>query len=223
MSLPSAATSAPPTTTPAQAAASPPAAAATESSSPPSSSSDASVPPLLHDTLPSASTERQIQSARAAVVASMSNMVDRELAPRARVLHDNTAALAAQEEQVARATGDMARANDRLQREADAAGAVLKEVGHVQNWAEVLEREFLVVEETLRLANGGSDDGSSGSLCSCSECGRDDNRQGADGEDDVVMPDAVADDKNKTEDKDGVTWSEASRSVQDSGASTASS
>jgi hypothetical protein len=38
----------------------------------------------------------------------------------------------------------------------------------VQNWAEVLERGFLVLEETVRLANR---DGSESGSCSCSECG----------------------------------------------------
>lgn len=33
----------------------------------------------------------------------------------------------------------------------------VKELGNVQNWAEVLERDFLVVGEVLRLVDGGSD------------------------------------------------------------------
>ena len=48
----------------------------------------------------------------------------------------------------------------------------MKELGNVQNWAEMLERDFLVLQETMRLANGGSENGSgswSGSSWSRSE------------------------------------------------------
>ena len=54
----------------------------------------------------------------------------------------------------------------------------VKELGNVQNWAEMLERDFLVLEETLRLVNrrgeGEESDGSgswSGSSWSGSEVG----------------------------------------------------
>ena len=63
-----------------------------------------------------------------------------------------------------RATDGLRRENVKLAREADAAARKLKELGNVQNWAEVLERDFLVLEETVRLAN-------SDRSCSCSECG----------------------------------------------------
>lgn len=39
----------------------------------------------------------------------------------------------------------------------------VKELGDVQNWAERLERDFLVVEETMRLVNEGDSDSGSGS------------------------------------------------------------
>lgn len=38
----------------------------------------------------------------------------------------------------------------------------VKELGDVQNWAERLERDFLVVEETMRLVNAGDSDGGGG-------------------------------------------------------------
>lgn len=125
--------------------------------------------------------------ARAAVVASIGNMLDSQLQTRASVLHDNAAALDRQERDVLAATEGLRRERERLAREADAAARKVKELGNVQNWAEVLERGFLVLEETVRLANGGSDrgdggedgdeDGSGGGSscsCSCSECGRED-------------------------------------------------
>ncbi|OAQ79949.1 GCN5-like 1 [Purpureocillium lilacinum] len=146
-------------------------------------------PPLapLYPHLPSPSSERHVAEARAAVVASIGNMLDSQLQTRASVLHDNAAALDRQERDVLAATEGLRRERERLAREADAAARKVKELGNVQNWAEVLERGFLVLEETVRLANGGSDrgdggedgdeDGSGGGSscsCSCSECGRED-------------------------------------------------
>jgi len=55
-------------------------------------------------------------------------------------------------------------------------GRQLKEVGDVQNWAEMLERDFLVVEETLRRVREGSEgswSSGSGSYWSGSESGDD--------------------------------------------------
>ncbi|KAM3458020.1 hypothetical protein MY3296_000670 [Beauveria thailandica] len=142
----------------------------------------ATPPSPLLATLPSAETQRHIAEARAAVVASMGNMLDTELQGRAQMLHDNAGALDRQERDVLAATEALRRERERLAREADGAARRLKEVGNVQNWAEVLERGFLVLEETVRLANrrgggGGGGDGSrsgsgSGSECSCSDCGR---------------------------------------------------
>ncbi|KAF5576251.1 hypothetical protein FPANT_11017 [Fusarium pseudoanthophilum] len=121
-------------------------------------------PPQLQSTLPSAETQRHVAEARRAVVATLENMMDSELQWRASMLHSNAAALSKQAQDVQRATEGLRRENFKLAREADAAARRLKELGNVQNWAEVLERDFLVLEETVRLAN-------SDRSCSCSECG----------------------------------------------------
>ncbi|KPM35242.1 hypothetical protein AK830_g11328, partial [Neonectria ditissima] len=123
------------------------------------------------------------------------------------------------------------REREKLAREADVAARRVKELGNVQNWAEVLERDFLVLEETVRLANR-SDGGSSS--CSCSNCGSgssvasDDeaeDRDRMDVDEDVAGKklDAAHGDPSKTRtagvamaiDSDRVTgtWSEASRSL----------
>jgi hypothetical protein len=49
-------------------------------------------------------------------------------------------------------TKALSKESDKLQKEANQAGRKLKELGNVQNWAEVMEREFLILEETVRLA-----------------------------------------------------------------------
>ncbi|KAH7269527.1 uncharacterized protein BKA55DRAFT_532179 [Fusarium redolens] len=121
-------------------------------------------PPQLQPTLPSAETQRHVAEARRAVVATLENMMDSELQWRASTLHSNASALSKQAQDVQRATEGLRRENVKLAREADAAARRLKELGNVQNWAEVLERDFLVLEETVRLAN-------SDRSCSCSECG----------------------------------------------------
>lgn len=121
-------------------------------------------------------------------------MVDTELESRATVLHENAAALDKQERDVLAATAGLRREREKLAKEADGAARKIKELGNVQNWAEVLERQFLVLEETVRLANGGKeyregedddDDASSrgGSYCSCScsDCDGDDRLDETDG------------------------------------------
>ncbi len=144
-------------------------------SSPATSATVATQP--LHATLPSPETQRHITEARAAVVASIGNMLDTQLQSRAAILHENATALNKQEQDVIQATEGLRAEREKLAREADTAAKRLKEIGNVQNWAEVVERGFVLVEETLRLANGGGSEGSvsgsdTASVCSCSECGR---------------------------------------------------
>ncbi|KAH6608033.1 gcn5-like 1 [Trichoderma cornu-damae] len=146
-------------------------------------SAAATASPALQPTLPSAETQRHIAEARAAVVASMGNMLDSELQSRASILHQNAAALEKQERDVLRATEGLRKETQRLKAEADKAARKVKELGNVQNWAEVLERGFLVLEETVRLANGGGEtgdeEGGSQCSCGCSECGRESGGSGS--------------------------------------------
>ncbi|KAL7926606.1 hypothetical protein ACQKWADRAFT_280844 [Trichoderma austrokoningii] len=200
-----------------------------QSASPPSISSTtaaAAASPALQPTLPSAETQRHVAEARAAVVASMGNMLDSELQSRASILHDNAAALEKQERDVIRATEGLRRETAKLKAEADKAARRVKELGNVQNWAEVLERGFLVLEETVRLANGGEDEdededeGSEGS-CSCSECGReggsDEGSDGEDGDGGVDGADGVGDMGGRM---DVDAMSDASRSLMELASST---
>jgi len=122
-------------------------------------------------------------------------MLDRELSGRAAQLHANNSAIERQERDVSRALDGLRKENDKLEKLAREHTRKVKEIGNVQNWAEMLEREFLIVEETLRLVREGDPDkeasewsGSwSGSECpeGC-DCGRDGRRE-EDGGEDVVM------------------------------------
>lgn len=160
--------------------------------------------------------------------------MDSELQWRASTLHANSAVLGRQAADVQRATDGLRREREKLAREADAAARRVKELGNVQNWAEVLERDFLVLEETVRLANGG------GSSCSCSDCGSgsesgsvmsDDDHGGDRMDVDVGKKlEGAHGDPSKTRadetemaiDSDGATgtWSEASRSLTEPASST---
>ncbi|KAI1433227.1 hypothetical protein GGR50DRAFT_696334 [Xylaria sp. CBS 124048] len=106
--------------------------------------------------LPSRDSQLHVAEARAALMASMSNMLDSELQSRASLLHSNAAALSRQEQDVVKATKALRRENDKLAKVAKDAGRKIKELGNVQNWAEVLERDFLVLEETMRLVRDSS-------------------------------------------------------------------
>lgn len=99
--------------------------------------------------------------------------MDSELQSRATILHDNAVALDKQEREIVTETAGLRREREKLAQEAESAARKLKEVGNVQNWAEVLERQFMVLEETVRLVEAGSETGSeTASSCSCSDCGK---------------------------------------------------
>ncbi|KAK4245312.1 hypothetical protein C7999DRAFT_34298 [Corynascus novoguineensis] len=124
-------------------------------------------------TLPSAASQHlpppppqpeQVAQARTAVLASIGNLLDRELSTRAALLHANAAAIARQERDVERATAGLRRENDRLGALAETHARRVKEIGNVQNWAEMLEREFVILEETLRLVDEGGSTDEEGSL-----------------------------------------------------------
>ncbi|EEY19469.1 conserved hypothetical protein [Verticillium alfalfae VaMs.102] len=110
------------------------------------------------------------------------------------MLHANAAAIGRQERDVVRATDGLRRENDKLAKWSGDAARRVKELGNVQNWAEVLERDFLVLEETMRLVREGSS-GSCGSWSgsgsqSGSWSGSDDGGDGGakvDGDGDVRM------------------------------------
>lgn len=94
-------------------------------------------------------------------MASIGNTLDHELQTRASLLHANQAAIEKQERDVERALADLRREDDKLLKVLDKGSRQVKELGDVQNWAERLERDFLVLEETMRLVHEG--DSGSGS------------------------------------------------------------
>jgi hypothetical protein len=96
-------------------------------------------------------------------VASIGNTLDHELQTRASLLHANQAAIEKQELDVEKALADLRREDDKLLKVLNSGSRQVKELGDVQNWAERLERDFLVLEETMRLVHEGGADSGSGS------------------------------------------------------------
>lgn len=138
---------------------------------------------------------------------------------RAHTLHGNSQQLGKQEKELAKATEGLRKESMRLEKVVKEGGRRVKELGNVQNWAEVLERDFLVLGETLRLADGGSSGTGSWSSWSGSEDedggeGRDDANEGPmkeamggralDGEGDIKMgvPSDGQEASTKTDDMD---------------------
>jgi hypothetical protein len=87
---------------------------------------------------------------------NIGSSLDHTLKSRAQTLHANSSQLTRQEKDVTRATEGLRRETDKLKKVAEEGQRKVKELGNVQNWAEMLERDFLLLEETLRLVQNGN-------------------------------------------------------------------
>lgn len=106
----------------------------------------------------STDSSRAQAEARSAVIASLESAgsnYDNQFQRRAADLHSNAAAIAKQEAEVKKHASALAKETAKWQKEVDKATRGVNEIGDVQNWAEMMERDLLVLEETLRLAEGG--------------------------------------------------------------------
>jgi len=102
-------------------------------------------------------SERRTAEARAAVTASLASIggsVDNEMRTRAADLHSNAEAITKQEKELAKQTAALAKQGTEWQKLAETSTKKLNEIGDIQNWAEMIERDLLVLEETLRLVEG---------------------------------------------------------------------
>jgi len=102
-------------------------------------------------------SSRAQREARAAVVASLESAgsaYDGQYQRRATDIHANAKAIAKQESEVKHQASALAKESSKLKKELDKATKGVNEFGDLQNWTEMMERDFLVLEETMRLVEG---------------------------------------------------------------------
>lgn len=119
---------------------------------------------------------------------NIGSRLDHDLQTRAQTLHANSAALAKQEKNLLTATKKLEKEVDGLKKVADMGLKELKAVGNLGNFAEVVERDMKILEETLRLVREGDDDsqsGSEGDWEPCRVCGNEG------GEEKIVLCDGI--------------------------------
>ena len=122
-------------------------------------------PQTVNMSSPSASSEeaaRRQAEARAAVTASLASVgasVDNEMRTRTADLNANSVAITKQEKELAKQTAVLAKQRAEWDKLLQGGTKKLNEVGDIQNWAEMIERDLLVLEETMRLVDGEGDGG----------------------------------------------------------------
>jgi hypothetical protein len=142
---------------------------------PPQSSEASSSAPQTSDTLrPSSSSSppssatfattdtQRFAEAKDAVTASLVSVgtsIDADLQVRAADMHANAAAISKQEQELQAQTAALAKHTAKWKKELDASTRKLNELGDVQNWTEMLERDLQVLEEVVRLKEGREDAG----------------------------------------------------------------
>lgn len=109
----------------------------------------------------SSDAARRTAEARAAVIASLASVgtsVDNEMRTRTADLHANSTAISKQEAELAKQTAALAKESAQWEKLLTGGTKKLNEVGDIQNWAEMIERDLLVLEETVRLVEGKKDE-----------------------------------------------------------------
>ncbi|KAI4172405.1 MAG: hypothetical protein LQ346_008603 [Caloplaca aetnensis] len=106
---------------------------------------------------PPSPTPQQTAEARAAFTASLlstgTSTVQSDLQNRAADLHANSAAIDKQEQALLRETKNLGKESDKWQKVVDDGARGVKETGDVQNWAEMLERDLCVLEDTMAMVD----------------------------------------------------------------------
>ncbi|KAJ5089718.1 GCN5-like 1 [Penicillium argentinense] len=101
---------------------------------------------------PTGTEDQQKKEALAAFTATLHSVgtnLEAPLRDRATTITANEAALQRQETELAETTARLAKQNAQLAGLADEARDGLKEIGDVQNWAEMIERDLLVLEDMM--------------------------------------------------------------------------
>ncbi|TKA61944.1 hypothetical protein B0A49_12597 [Cryomyces minteri] len=114
---------------------------------------------------PSSARRAEARAAMTASLAAAGSAHSHALLTRVADLHANSAALSKQETTLVAQTAALATETAKWQKLAGESTKRMKEFGDLQNWAECIERDLLVVEETLRGVEGGEGErGASGTV-----------------------------------------------------------
>ena len=98
---------------------------------------------------------RRQSEARQAVVATLDTIgtsLTQESQLRAKDLHANSAAITKQQKDLEKQTAKLTKQTAQWDKALTKSTKQLNEIGDLQNWAEVLERDLLVLERTVELA-----------------------------------------------------------------------
>lgn len=107
--------------------------------------------------------QKEALAAFTATLHSVGTNLEAPLRERATIINSNALSLERQEAELAGQSAKLAKQNEGWERMADETRAELKEIGDVQNWAEVIERDLLVLESMMDEVEGvGSEDSSLG-------------------------------------------------------------
>ncbi|KAF6240799.1 hypothetical protein HO173_001472 [Letharia columbiana] len=121
------------------------------------SASSATQAEQAHQRPPDPQRTAEARAAFTAHLTSIGNTHVSALEGRVSDIHRNSAAVAKQDDDVSRQTRKLAAVSGKHRKVADDAAEKLKELGDIQNWAEVLERDLLVLEETMQMGEAGED------------------------------------------------------------------
>lgn len=108
-----------------------------------------------------------------ATMHNIGSRLDSDLQDRAKTLHANDAVISKQEANLISATKKLTKDTDKLKIVADKGLKALKDAGNLHNFSEVLDRDLLILEETLRLVREGDESSvgeSEGDWESCRVC-----------------------------------------------------
>ena len=107
--------------------------------------------------LPPAPDPQRTAEARAAFTAHLTSIGNSHISPLEACVSDinqNSIAISKQEDDVIKQTKKLADESKKHEKVIHDAAGKLKELGDIQNWAEVLERDLLVIEKSLQMGEG---------------------------------------------------------------------
>ncbi|GLA61942.1 hypothetical protein AtubIFM54640_002475 [Aspergillus tubingensis] len=117
--------------------------------------------------MPPPEKSKETLEAKSAFSATLLNIGSTHASPlveRAHTITENAAALDKQQAELEAHTAALAKQNESWDKLAGEARDGLKEIGDVQNWAEVVERELLVLEEMMGYVESKGVDGDGGDV-----------------------------------------------------------